>query len=32
VLLVPAGAEPVCYFHAEGPPCRTRLEPVPLPF
>src|SRR5439155_1765511 len=32
VLVVPAGAEPVCYFHAEGPPCRTRLEPVPLPF
>ena len=32
VLLVPAGAEPVRYFHADGPPCRTRLEPVPLPF
>jgi len=32
VLLVPAGAGPVRYFHADGPPCRTRLEPVPLPF
>jgi len=32
VLLVPAGAEPMRYFHADGPPCRTRLEPVPLPF
>jgi hypothetical protein len=20
------------YFHADGPPCRTRLERVPLPF
>ncbi len=32
VLLVPAGAGPVRYFHADGPPCRTRLEAVPLPF
>ncbi len=32
VLLVPAGAELVRYFHADGPPCRTRLEAVPLPF
>ena len=32
VLLVPAGAAAVRYFHADGPPCRTRLAPVPLPF
>jgi len=32
VLLVPADAAPVRYFHADGPPCRTRLEPVALPF
>ena len=32
VLLVPAVAEPVRYFHADGPPCQTRLQPVPLPF
>ncbi|HUE30688.1 MAG TPA: NRDE family protein [Verrucomicrobiae bacterium] len=32
LLLVPAGAEPVRYFHADGPPCRTRLEALALPF
>src|SRR5206468_2403355 len=29
VLLVPEVAEPVRYFHADGPPCQTRLLPVP---
>lgn len=32
VLLVAAGGGSPRYFHADGPPCRTRLEPVPLPF
>ena len=32
VLLVPAGIKPTRWFHADGPPCRTRLEAVALPF
>jgi uncharacterized protein with NRDE domain len=32
VLLVPPGGRPLRYFHADGPPCQTRLEPVALPF
>jgi len=31
VLLI-AKAGPAHYFHADGPPCATSLEPVPLPF
>jgi uncharacterized protein with NRDE domain len=32
VLLVGRPEQPAAYFHADGPPCRTRLEPVALPF
>ena len=32
VLLVPAGGRPVRYWHADGPPCRTPLAPVSVPF
>jgi uncharacterized protein with NRDE domain len=32
VLVVPRSDGPFHYFHADGPPCRTRLEAVPLPF
>jgi len=32
VLLVPADRRGIRYYHADGTPCRTRLEPVPLPF
>ncbi len=32
VLLVGTEAASLRYYHADGPPCRTRLEPVPLPF
>ena len=32
VLVVGPDGRPPRYFHADGPPCRTRLEPVPLPF
>jgi uncharacterized protein with NRDE domain len=32
VLLVPASDLPVRWFHADGPPCRTALAPVSVPF
>jgi len=32
ILLVPAEARGVRYLHADGPPCTTAFEPVPLPF
>ena len=32
VLLVGPGGKPLLYFHADGPPCRTPLWPVALPF
>lgn len=32
VLLIGAGARPIRYFHADGPPCRVPLDPVALPF
>jgi len=32
VVLVPAAGRPLRYFHADGPPCRTPLAPVALPF
>ena len=32
VILVRAEGGALHYFHADGPPCRTRLAPVPLPF
>src|SRR5262249_34387953 len=32
VLLVPPAGRPVRYLHADGPPCRTALTPVALPF
>jgi len=32
VVIVGAGGQPLLYFHAEGAPCETRLERVPLPF
>jgi len=32
VLVVPRNGRPLHYFHADGPPCRTPLVPVELPF
>ena len=32
VLVVPRGGRPPYYFHADGPPCRTPLVPIELPF
>ena len=32
VLLLSADGREIRYFHADGPPCSTSLEPVPLPF
>lgn len=32
VLLVGAVGRPTVYFHADGPPCRTRLQPIALAF
>lgn len=32
VVLVPPDAHEIRLFHADGPPCRTALAPVPLPF
>jgi hypothetical protein len=32
VLLVPANERAVRYWHADGPPCRTSLAPVTVPF
>jgi uncharacterized protein with NRDE domain len=31
VILVPAGARPMRFWHAAGAPCRTEYEDVPLP-
>ena len=32
VLLVPADLRDIRYLHADGPPCTTPFQPVPLPF
>jgi uncharacterized protein with NRDE domain len=32
VLFVPSAGRPMRYFHADGPPCRTRLDPIVLEF
>jgi hypothetical protein len=32
VILVGADGRVLGYHHADGPPCRTPLEPVALPF
>jgi uncharacterized protein with NRDE domain len=32
VILIPAAGRPLHYLHADGPPCRTPLTPVAVPF